>query len=210
MNMNTGGKKEMNSKGKLLALIFYIIVIIIFFAIISAWMYFPDEILQGCQYIQRVCSELPTQIRRYIINNQLNKQIPLFGPYYKKIYPPHTHFRINGLKEEICFENCYQRLYHMRSSIPKCLKKKIEKTNKIKTHPHVPYNPHLFISQNNPIELHDTLFLSYILRNRYYLEDVLDIGIEHVQISLIQQILLWQEKEIKKKRETKIRNTNYS
>lgn len=193
----------MNNKAKAFLIWCILIIFLGLLVLIYAYALAPDETEHVIRQIYLGCQELPGKIRRSIINRKLNKLVPLFGPYYKKIYPPHTHFRINQGKEEICYENCYQRLYRIQPAL-----------NKKKTLLHQHTAPYL--SQNttsheitslqkqqedlSSIKLHDTLFLNYILRHPNYMNEIIDIGIQHVQISLLQQILLWQEKQIKKRK----------
>lgn len=174
----------MSRNTKVFLIIFYIIILLASILILCT-IYFPDETLNACLYIKHQSRTIYMKTIQSIANGLLNnKQSPLFAPYYKKIYPPHTHFYASKETEKICYENCYQKYYHLYAypEKPSAASENLNFDDLEKNFPNQP-------KRNN-------LLLNYILRIHF--PDIYEMGIRNIQISLLQQLLLWQETQIKK------------
>ena len=135
---------------------------------------------QGYQWMQR-------RFAHSLIKPQL-RHLSLFAPMYTDIYPPHYHLNMKTDKEEICYKNCYETLFKIRTH-----REKVEYPSA---------SLHWWTRWN----------LDLALKLRF--EDIWRFAIRHIHVPLIQNILLWQESRIlqstrkeRKDREKKLKIT---
>lgn len=165
------------------------LIVFVFFLLLSflviLFTTFYTELLTFYTWCQQKIQRAITSLNRWQVPNRLLMNA-LFTPQYQTIYPPHFHFNKKEDSDRLCTENCYQKKFHLYPS------KKRE--NEAWFFPIV------------PLTWQEQWSLDLALKRRF--DDIWRMGIRHIQISLLQQILIWEETRIIKssgrKRETYI------
>lgn len=150
-----------------------IITIIMLIYVIIYYYYQEMQLLYD--WTRDVLYRTQTKIARSLIKHRL-RILPLFSSPFSKVYPPHYHLHPVSEKEKICFKNCYQTW------------------NRIKSADHVVGEHETMV----PYPSRESWSLDLALKLRFH--EIWLMSIRMVHISLIQQILLWEEEQIRRSR----------
>src|SRR5437763_9896549 len=155
-------------------LIIALIGLIIVFSYVLCY-YYSTELWQMYNYGRNLVTNTQTRLARRLVSRKY-----LFSPLLNtKLYPPHYHLNAVQDKETICFKNCYQQLMYLKPISPGSTRTLLGS-----------------IQNNNNWWNPDAWALDYALKIRF--QDIHYLAIRHVSISLLQQIVLWLERQVQK------------
>lgn len=155
----------------------------IFLIIYIVVVYYYTELEQLWTASLNIVERVRTQISRSLIKREL-QVLPLFAPPYTEIYPPHYHLQAGKDREKLCFKNCYQKLYRLKPENPKdCIQREQEQCN-------IPDYASV------PVRYWERWNLDLALQLNF--RDIWLLAIRHVHVSLLQQIVLWKEKQVER------------